>query len=392
MTAKKILLTLLLLPCIFGYSQKVELSPSSEISVITCGPGNEMYSIFGHSAIRVYDATQGFDVVYNYGTFDFTTPNFTLKFARGKLDYTLSRQNFPYFLLNYEEENRWVKSQKLDLSLEQRQAVFSILETNYLPQNRDYKYDFFYNNCATKIWDVLKKAFGKALVFEENYLNERYTHRELIRQNVPINTWLGFGIDLALGSVIDHTASPKEHMFLPAYTMEEIEVAKLGPKALALPVETIFKERPEEEHAIFLLSPGFWLSFFFVFVLALTYLDFKNNTRRRWLDFSLFLGTGVIGFVIIFLWFFTDHSATAGNLNLIWAFPLNFFMAFVVARKRGPNWVAKYALFSMVLILVCAVLWLSGVQIFSPLLILIGLALLVRYLFLFWSYQKPKLA
>lgn len=160
---KKLLFIFLLVTNLTVFGQKLELSPEANISIITCGPGDQVYSHFGHSAIRVKDSSLGIDVVYNYGTFDFTTPNFTLKFARGKLNYTLARQNFRYFLLSYQEEKRWVKEQVLNIDLDEKQKLFSFLETNYLPQNRDYKYDFFYNNCATKIWDVLKTSYGKNL-------------------------------------------------------------------------------------------------------------------------------------------------------------------------------------------------------------------------------------
>ncbi|WP_209405974.1 DUF4105 domain-containing protein [Pseudozobellia sp. WGM2] len=391
MLLKKGLFILIAATCFLGYSQEVTLTPQSKISIITCGPGDQIYSAFGHSAFRVNDSSQGIDVVYNYGTFDFTTPNFTLKFARGKLDYTLARQSFPYFLLSYEEENRWVKEQVLDLSITQRQELFDYLENNYLPENRDYKYDFFFNNCSTKIWDVLQETYGGKLRFNENYLDKLFTHRELIRQNVPINSWLGFGIDLALGSVIDDVATAKEHMFLPAYNMKQLSVTSLDNQALTKEETPLYEVRKSSSSDSFFLSPAFWLTLFLIMVLALTFIDFRNNTRRRWLDFMLFFIPGIIGLVIIFLWFLTDHTETASNFNLIWAFPFHIIVAFIVARKRGPNWVARYALFSLGLITVSALIYLFHIQIFSPLIILVWLALAIRYFFLFWSYQKPKL-
>ncbi len=375
-----------------GHTQKTELSPLSKISVLTAGSGSELYSSFGHSAIRVQDPTLAIDVVYNYGTFDFTTPNFYMKFARGKLNYTLSRQEFQYFLYTYEQEKRWVKEEVLDLTLDERKALFGFLETNYLPENRDYKYDFFYNNCATKIWDVLKEVYGDRLVFDGSYVNDLYTHRELIHQNVPTNSWSGFGIDLALGSVIDDDATPKEFMFLPEFIMEQLSRAKLGPKPFASAPQEVLDFEPVDNRSPFFLSPAFWLSLFLVLVLLWTYLDFKYNVRRRWLDFILFFVTGVAGLVMVLLWFCTDHTATAWNFNMLWAFPFNLFLAFIVAQKRGPNWVAKYVLFLLALLVITLLLWLLGVQVFSPLLILVWLALATRYFFLFWSYQTPLIA
>ncbi len=391
MHLKKILFILFVTLSLVGHAQKIELTPLSKISVLTAGSGSELYSSFGHSAFRVEDPTLGIDAIYNYGMFDFTTPNFYTKFTRGKLNYTLARQPFSYFLLGYEQEKRWVKEQSLDLTLDERKALFQFLETNYRPENRDYKYDFFYNNCATKIWDVLKEVYGDKLVLDENYLSELYTHRQLIHQNVPTNSWSGFGIDLALGSVIDDIATPKEHMFLPEFIMKQMDKAQLGTKPLASKPQEVLDFEPVDNHPPFLLSPAFWLSVFLITVLVLTYFDFKNNTRRQWLDFILFFVTGLAGLVMVFLWFFTDHTATAGNFNILWAFPLNLIVAFIVAQKRGPNWVAKYALFLLALLVITLLLWLFGIQIFSPLLILVWLALGARYFFLFWSYQTPKI-
>lgn len=389
---KKLLFIFLLVTNLTVFGQKIELSPQANISIITCGPGDQVYSHFGHSAIRVKDSSLGIDVVYNYGTFDFTTPNFTLKFARGKLNYTLARQNFRYFLLSYQEEKRWVKEQVLNIDPDEKQKLFSFLETNYLPQNRDYKYDFFYNNCATKIWDVLKTSYGKNLVFKDDYLTDLKSHRQLIRDFVPINTWLGFGIDLALGSLIDDKATAYEHMFLPQYTMEQIEVATLEGKNLAEKTSPLFEPTAQEKSDWFILSPAFWLSLILIVVVLLTFNDLKNNTRRRWLDFLLFLIPGLIGLGVIFLWFFTDHTQTAANFNIMWAFPIHLVVAFIVAKKRGPNWVAKYALFSLGMIIASSIVWLFGIQIFSPLIIILWLTLAVRYVFLFWSYKKPLLA
>lgn len=163
MPLKRIYILIFILGTLIGQAQDVELSPLSKISVLTAGSGSELYSSFGHSAVHVEDPSMDIDAIYNYGTFDFTTPNFYTKFARGKLNYTLSRQRYPYFLMGYEQEERWVKQQVLDLSLDERQALFEFLETNYLPGNRDYKYDFFYNNCTTSVSAVIRLVPSCAL-------------------------------------------------------------------------------------------------------------------------------------------------------------------------------------------------------------------------------------
>ena len=159
-----------------GFSQTPRLSEAAQISVLTCGAGQELYTAFGHSAFRVQDPIQEIDVVYNYGTFDFRAPNFYTNFARGRLIYTLSRQRFENFLYEYEYEKRWVKEQILDLDQQQKNALIVFLENNYLPENRDYRYDFLYDNCSTKLPDVLSQILGNQLNFQEDHQRKQSGH------------------------------------------------------------------------------------------------------------------------------------------------------------------------------------------------------------------------
>ncbi|MGB5822351.1 MAG: DUF4105 domain-containing protein [Saonia sp.] len=386
---KKILFFFTLCFTSIGFSQP-QLSPKAQISVITCGAGEELYSTFGHSAFRVQDASLGVDIVYNYGTFDFNTPNFYLKFARGKLLYTLSRQQMDRFLYEYELENRWVKEQLLDLTNREKNELFQFLENNYLPENRDYKYDFFYDNCSTKMGDALEKVFENKLAFDTDYLEKLYTFRELIHQNLAINSWPAFGIDVALGSVIDKKATPKEHMFLPNYVLGQLNNTDLDQKPLVQRERTILDKKPKTPSSYILAGPLFWFILLMLFVLVITYIDFKNKTRSRWLDFLLFFSTGTIGLLICFLWFFTDHSATAGNFNILWAFPLNIVLAFYLVREGiMPKWTPRYFPALLGLIVLAFVFWILKIQAYSPLLIPIWIALVARYLLLFQNYRTP---
>ena len=171
-------------------AQEVQLSPKAELSVITCGPGTEeLYASFGHSAFRVQDIPNKIDRIYNYGTFNFNTPNFYTKFVQGKLLYQLSAYDFGRFLQGYHLENRWVKGQVLDLTPNEVQQVYDYLENNALPQNRDYKYDFFYDNCSTKLYEVLETVLGDRLIFDNNFASNGYTQRELISQYTISQPW-----------------------------------------------------------------------------------------------------------------------------------------------------------------------------------------------------------
>lgn len=391
MQPKNIILLFFLTLATFGFSQKIELSPLSEISVLTCGPGDDLYTSFGHSAFRVQDRTLGIDAVYNYGTFDFNPPWFYLEFTQGKLIYSLGRQRMERFLAEYKYYNRWVNENKLNLSLEERNKLFQFLEHNYLPENRDYRYDFFYDNCATKIWDVLKENFDNQLTFNPNYIEEQYTFRELIHQNLEFNSWAAFGIDLALGSVIDKEATPQEHMYLPVYIMKQLTHATLNGEPLSDKTTAVFKPVRENKNPNFFASPLFWLPLILVLGLAITYNDFRKQRRTKWLDFSLFFITGLAGLLLFHLWFLTEHTTTVGNFNLLWVFPLNLIVAFyMISKKPLPVWIAKYLLLLLVLLGATLLVWLLKVQVFSPMIIPLLILLVVRYLFLFQLSNRIK--
>ncbi|WP_158976017.1 DUF4105 domain-containing protein [Cellulophaga sp. L1A9] len=390
MPFKKYILSLLFAFSLFGFSQPV-LSPKSEISILTVGTADELYAKFGHSAIRVQDPALGIDVVYNYGHFDFNTPNFYLKFTQGKLLYRLARESFADFLYGYELENRWVKEQDLQLTLEEKNDFLKFLENNHLPENRYYKYDFLFDNCSTRLPEALKTVLGDKLVFDYKHLENQYTFRELIHQNLEVNSWSNFGIDLALGSVIDREATPWEHLFLPIYVYEQLAYTTLDGKKLVAKDRTLLKETPVKKENNFFLSPLFWLSILCILVCFITLKDYKSKKRSRYLDFTLFLITGLAGLLIVFLWFGTDHHATAKNFNFLWTFPLNSIVAFIILKKGiAPKWMNTYLIIVLVCICAAMLLWVLKVQIFSILILPIIIALVVRYSFLIYSLRSAR--
>ena len=209
----------------FQLTAQQKLSDKATISVLTCGPGSELYSAFGHSAFRVHDPILQLDKVYNYGTFDFNAPNFYFNFAKGKLIYQLSTSSFIRFIREYQYENRWVKAQELNLTTADAQKVYDFLENNAKPQNKYYRYDFFYNNCATKLETIIQQVLKNKVNFSYNYIKTNKTHRDLIADYTHNFKWAKFGIDLALGSVIDKKAKKKDYNFLPAYIFKTFKHA-----------------------------------------------------------------------------------------------------------------------------------------------------------------------
>jgi hypothetical protein len=375
-------------------AQEIILSDTAEVSILTMGPGDVLNDSFGHSAFRVKDTKQNIDVVYNYGVYDFNTPNFYLKFAQGKLLYTLSRKNFSPFYNYYAKQNRWIKEQVLNLNSTEKQDIFNFLQNNFKPENRSYRYDFFFDNCATKIRDVLVVVLKNKISYQDSVDSNSYTFRELIQKNVDWNTWGSFGMDIAIGAVVDQKATSWEYQFLPEYVFKEADKAKLnrGQEKISLVKTTInlFINTPKENKSNFFTSPLFIMGLLAFIILGITYKDFKNKTRSRWLDVSVYSITGIIGVLLLLLWFATDHSTTHNNYNLLWAVPLSLFFVMAIAKKNPKPWIKRYVFFQILMLTLLCLHWITGVQVFTFVLIPLLIALIVRYIYLVF-YFKTRL-
>jgi hypothetical protein len=365
-----------------------------EVSLLTADPGTELYSSFGHSAIRMREMGPdgGRDLVFNFGTFDFDTPNFYGKFATGKLNYMLSVVNYDRFIVEYDYYKRGLREQVLDLNQEQKDFLLQHLDAQYAPERRFYKYDFFYNNCATKIRDAFDISMGEQLVWSDSVAEEK-TFRNLIDEFVLPLPWADFGIDLALGAVIDRPATELEKQFLPTYMEEAFANATILENGVSRPLvkqSRVLLEYPKENTQHSLLNPSmvFWL-LTLVFA-ALTLYGFKKGKLMKGLDVALFGTVGILGLVVAFLWFFTDHTATLWNWNILWAFPGHLVLVWGLVARPNATWISSYLLFAMGATVMVLLIWMFGLQSFSPALIPILLLLLLRANFLFYNRKKEN--
>ena len=359
-----------------------KLSSKATVSVVTCGPGNVLYSTFGHSAFRIYDPLLGLDKVYNYGAFDFNAPNFYLNFAKGKLTYQLSTSSFNRFLRIYHYENRWVKTQELDLDISEVQAVFDFLENNAKPENKSYQYDFFYDNCSTKIEEVINTVLKEKITFSNSHITTNKTHRDLIADYTKNQKWGKFGIDLALGSVIDKNATKDEYKFLPDYIYQAMNNATLLSNKPFVKKSTIILKDKKHDEAFSIFQPIVILGLIALLIMAITYKNYTLKSRTKWLDFTLYFSTGIIGIVVLLLWFATSHTATYKNFNFLWAFAPNLVVAFYMLKSKLPKWLVYYNWLLLVLLLVMILLWVLKIQVFNAAIIPLILALSLRYYFL----------
>lgn len=337
------------------YSNAQDNRSGLRISVLTCAPGQELYSTFGHTAIRVVDSIQHTDIVYNYGTFDFSDPDFYSKFTRGKLDYFLSIASLPDFMYEYRSENRDVYEQVLALSEQSKKAIQQALNETLSGAARYYKYDFLYNNCTSRVRDIIMRYGG--LEADQQLVPAGTSFRDMLHEYLDKGNqaWSKFGIDLVLGSPIDKKAGIAESMFLPDYLMKGIDssVRSKDHKVLG---EKILINRGTAQPEPFRDTPLLLFSVIAVIVGVLSLLKNKTAVQlSRGFDFVLFLSTGLIGCLLLFMWLATDHSACAANYNLLWAMPLNVVAAFAVWKR--PGWFRKYMSVYAWLLLVTILGW-----------------------------------
>jgi hypothetical protein len=377
--------TYLLLLCLIGFQIAVSqtLSPNSVISVLTIGPGSSLNDAFGHNGFRIKDNAQGIDIVFDYGRFPFNEPGFYLNFARGKLNYSIGADSFVDVKRFYTRQNRTIKEQTLNLDEADKQKLYNYLLNNYKPENRGYLYDFFYDNCATKIRDVANEVLNNEITFNTPSDYKPQTFRTLIQNNLNKNSWGSLGIDIALGSIIDRTAAPEEQMFLPENIHGFFGVASLSNgKSLVNSSEILNDKKELKKVSNILLSPLVFLGIIALLIIWITYRDFKNSKRTKWLDIVLFTITGLIGIGLLLLWFATDHSTTAHNYNLLWAFALNVLVIGQLTKVKPKTWFRKYLKFLLIMLCLLVFHWIVGVQVFAVTLIPLLLALAFRYIFL----------
>lgn len=358
---KRLFPVLLVLISFSSFSQRFTLSEKAQISVITLGPDpNELYAAFGHSAIRVYDSLQGIDYAYNYGVFDFNQPNFYLNFARGFLYYKLGVYSYPDFRDSYIYYNRFIHEQVLNLTPEQKQKIFDYLQWNALPENQTYRYDYFYNNCATKIRDVFAEVLGSEIHFDGSFIKTDYTIRELTDLYLSPLPWGDLGIDICLGLPMDKKASPYEYMFLPDYIESSFNNCGIKDKDILIPIVkeriSVFEVGPIETGKS-LFHPWTVFGAFLILSALLSYRDWKKRQLSKWFDTTLFLIVGLIGLLLLLLWIATDHKAAANNFNLLWAFPVHLIAAFLLLKKGVVKWLPNYFKVTGIVLATTLILW-----------------------------------
>lgn len=376
-----------------------EDSLAPRVSMLTILPGEAVHTEFGHSAFRVTDPRRGIDRIYNYGTFDFNTPYFIPKFTYGRLNYFLSTTSFEPMMRFYRRVERPVIEQKLNLTSDQVRDLTAFLRENAQPENRTYRYDFLFDNCSTRIRDALASSLGPVIEYGPGP-DPRKSFRRLLDPYVSDRPLLDVGFDVGLGLPSDRIASSREVMFLPEYLFWAFEQAQIrsdrGAKPTLRPLVArtdtllwIDDYNPRESAFPWPLAV---LGGLLVVGLIATFRYHRqpphsHDAASGW-DAALFGVAGVMGVVIAFLWFISEHAVTDSNWNVLWAWPTHVVFAIALARGRQGVWMQRYAAGSAVITGILSGGWFFWPQDFHVAIFPLAVLLAVRSASLAHTYRS----
>jgi hypothetical protein len=357
---KKLLFLLLI-----SIAAKAQLSSNAEVVLVTVAPGKELHSAFGHTILWINDPANGIDRAYSYGTFDFNTENFYLKFLMGTLPYTISVHSMQdEFNFNMQYEKRGMIAQKLELDSLQKNAILQDLETNLLPENKEYAYKFFYDNCSTRIRDMIEKNAPGKYQWSQNPTLEGKSYREWMNKYLAPNSWVTLGMNLALGIPSNVVATASQSCYLPDNLSSATNLAK----GLAANPISMFDAQPGEEAGFDFTGPYVLLV---LLTLVVGFLSYKKAFPFA-ADVTLFSIIGLLAWFVFFLGTATNHEVMAWNPASLMLFPLNFPL--VIWFARNP---VKWEKYLRVVVVLCSVgtVW-CGIQ-FWPM-IFVGLPIFIR--------------
>lgn len=317
-----------------GRGQQIVLSPTCKVSVLTCGTGNASYSLFGHTALRVQDPVNALDVVYNYGAFDFNTPNFVMKFAKGDLQYFAAVHTFSDFIAQYQYEERAVFEQELQLTVVQKQAVYNTLNESLTSGSSYYTYKFIDKNCTSMVVDVINKTLRTTLIINKSHQNE--TYRAILFPYFRNHFYEKLGTSIIFGTKVDQQGT---QLFLPFQLVESLKKITYHNKPIASTTQTLLSINKEAPFS-------YWNNPYTYFIVLLTIVALNKQVVNL-----LFLSIiALIGVFFTFAGFYSLHLELANNYNILLFNPalIGFLFFFWKKNKKGIYTLALFNLFCLV--------------------------------------------
>ena len=313
---KKLLFALLILISFHGFSQNISLSNQAKVSILTCGTGPESYAMYGHTGIRIQDVSQQIDVVYNYGAFDFDTPNFIGRFVKGDLQYFVTNGSYIDFYYNYQAENREIIEQDLALSPAQINQLFQQLNASVYSDDRFYTYKFIDRNCTTMVVDKINNTLGSEYIKSQN---SNQSYREILYPYMS-DFYMKLGIQLIFGAKVDE---PATRLFLPYEFKDAISTAKINGNKIEKSNSKILQVTKVE-------TPFNWLNSIYSLITVLLILVLLN---KKWIKISYFIFAGLLGLFFSLVGLYSLHEEILWNYNILLFNPL--LLVFAWYLKKG---------------------------------------------------------
>jgi hypothetical protein len=362
-----------------------EIAPT-RISLLTCGPGEEIYSLYGHTAIRVQSPETG-DLVVNYGVFSFKQKFFILRFVFGLTDYQMGIVPFDIFMEEYRSEDRWVVEQQLNITQEEAQKIIKALAKNYEPQYRTYRYNYFYDNCTTRARDILINNLNGKVNFKDNHQVTSY--REMIHSMNENYRWARFGNDILLGLKSDFKTNNEQQQFLPEHLMKDFDNATItdaggNKRKLVVQKSDVLTVHSTIQPKAGWFTPTICFSILALLLIGMCLIEQFTKTRLWWLDLCFLVADGLAG-LILFAMIFSQHPTVSLNLQILLLNPLSIIFgwkaAFMLRRGRG-HWYFKLHAACIFLFIIGAIF-----QVYAEGMLILALGLLVREIYIIKKYE-----
>ena len=387
-----IFVVLLLMPvCSYAKAQDTSYidMDSVQISLLTCQPHEEVYSLYGHTAIRYYDKTRNMDLAINYGMFSFKKPFFILRFVFGLTDYEMGIEPFDAFCVQYAGYGSGVYEQVLHLTREEKSRIANAINENYKPENRVYRYNYFYDNCTTRARDMLLDHLTRRLDVRIKDLKWE-SYRDLVHQCCRRTPWVKFGNDMLLGLQADFPIDYKQKQFLPENLKEDFEhiflnTGKGKTEKLVSRSGWVVLPGVQTEMADFPLSPIACMLLLAGIIVLVTLLEGIRKTRFRWVDAAIFLVCGLVG-LILFAMIFSQHPTVRLNLQILLFCPFTLLYIYSSVKKSREKQFYK----GMKVWCALLILFLIGglFQHYAEGIRFLALSLLIRYTYFIYRNRK----
>ena len=372
-------LSVLIAPAAVDSTLVRDHSDSIRVSLVTCSPGTAVYEVYGHTALRVEIPAMGVDLAVNYGLFSFEAPNFVWRFIKGETDYVVGVIGYPIFESEYTSRGSTVTLQQLNLSADEKMALVCLLDENLRPENREYRYNFLYNNCSNKAADKVEEALSARLLPVDD-MTGGVSYRDVLHQFNGDYPWMQFGIDYLLGIEADRPITPRQQMFAPEYLMDYTGQMQLADTAGVYPYVISTKVRgtlADEPASQPLLTPLQAMILLLLFVAVICALEFLLERRQWWLDVLLLALQGLMGVIVAFLFFFSGHPTVGSNWQVIYLNPLPLLAIPFIVSSELHRKVSKLYYAEMVLLVAFVVAaYFSGQYIQPAAWVLVGTLLL----------------